>query len=108
LKELYQYKTNEIFGNQDIPHILHKHVNPFIATSNAARIKEKITKIDLAGSGFDIGKLHINTRYNIIFESPIRGIDISSAYRASYVTHTITNLSGSLFTSQTTMRLCSN
>ena len=92
----------------DTPQILHKDNSEYVLPSFIARLDEKITKIDLAGSGFDIGKLHINTRYNIIFESPIRGIDISSAYRASYVTHTITNLSGSLFTSQTTMRLCSN
>lgn len=92
----------------DTPQILHKDNSDYILPAFIARLDEKITKIDLSGSGFDIGSMHMNTRYNIIFESPIRGIDINSAYRASYVTHTISNLSGSLFTSQTTMRLCSN
>lgn len=92
----------------DTPQILHKNNSNFVLPSFIARLDEKITKIDISGSGFDIGQLHMNTRYNIIFESPIRGLDINSAYRASYVTHTVSNLSGTLFTSQTTMRLCSN
>lgn len=92
----------------DTPQLLHKNNSEYVLPSFIARLDEKITKIDLSGSGFDIGKLHMNTRYNIIFESPIRGLNINTAYRASYVTHVITNLSGTLFTSQTTMRLCSN
>ena len=108
LKELYQYKTNEIFGNQDIPHILHKHVNPFIATSNAARIKEKITKIDLSAGGFDIGDMHVNTRYNILFDSSIRGDGIQGLYRPSFVNHILSNAGNNLLMSQTTMQLCKN
>ena len=92
----------------DTQQLLHKDNSEYVLPSFIARLDEKITKIDLSGSGFDIGKLHMNTRYNIIFESPIRGLNINTAYRASYVTHVITNLSGTLFTSQTTMRLCSN
>lgn len=92
----------------DTPQILHKDNSEYVLPSVIARLDEKITKIDIAGSGFDIGKFHINTRFNIIFESPIRGIDINCPYRAMYVNHTVTNLSGELFTSQTTMRLCSN
>ena len=92
----------------DTPQLLHKSNSEYVLPAFIARLDEKITKIDISGSGFDIGKLHMNTRYNIIFESPIRGLNINYAYRASYMTHVITNLSGSLFTAQTTMRLCSN
>ena len=108
LKELYEYKTNEIFGEQSIPHILHKHLNPFIATSNAARIKEKITKIDLSAGGFDIGAMHVNTRYNILFDSTIRGDGIRGLYRPNFVNHVLSNNGNDLLTSQTTMQLCKN
>lgn len=108
LKELYQYKTNAIFGSDSIPNILHKHQNPFIASSNAARIKEKITKVDVAAGGFDIGAMHVNTRYNLTFDSTIRGDGIGGLYRASFVNHVLYNNGDGLLGSQTTMQLCKN
>lgn len=108
LKELYEYKTNEIFGQDQIPNILHKHINPFIAETNAARIKERITKIDISGVGFDVGSMHINTRYTILFDNAIRGDNIRGLYRPAFVNHVIANQTNELFVAQTTMRLCRN
>ena len=108
LTELYTYKTNEIFGQDNIPNILHKYVNPFIATTNAARIKEKITRVDVSAVGFDIGRMHVNTRYNLLFDTAIRGYNIRGLYRPSFVNHVITNQDNNLFVAQTTMQLCKN
>lgn len=92
----------------DVPDILHKALNPYVAETYNARISERLTKIDVSGVGFDIGKIKINSRYNLIFESPIRGMSINQFYRATTVSHVISNLSGELFVAQTVMNLCSN
>ena len=73
-----------------------------------ARIAERITRIDISGTGFDAFALDVNTRYNVIFDSPIRGLNVNQFYRASRVIHTITNTGSGLFGVQTTMTLCSN
>jgi hypothetical protein len=91
-----------------IPDMLHKSKNKFIANTIAARIYEKVTRVDVSGVGFDIGKLKINTRYNLIFDSPIRGIDMNQLYRSTYSVHIFTNLDSDLFIAQTTMHLCNN
>ena len=88
--------------------ILHKSMNTHLAEMFNARISERITRVDVSGVGFDIGKLKINSRYNLIFESPIRGMSINQFYRATTVSHVISNLSSALFVAQTTMNLCSN
>ena len=88
--------------------ILHKSMNTHLAEMFNARISERITRVDVSGVGFDIGKLKINSRYNLIFESPIRGMSINQFYRATTVSHVISNLSSDLFVAQTTMNLCSN
>ena len=88
--------------------ILHKTPNDYVASYIAARINEKITRVDVSGSGFDITKFNPSTRYNLIFESPIRGMNMVDAYRATYVCHTITPTSQDLFTTATTFSLCKN
>ena len=88
--------------------ILHKSMNTHLAEMFNARISERITRVDVSGVGFDIGKLKINSRYNLIFESPIRGMSINQFYRASSTSHVISNLSSDLFIAQTVMNLCSN
>lgn len=90
------------------PDILHKSINNHIAEAYNARISERITKMDVSGVGFDIGKMKINSRYNVIFESPIRGMSVNQMYRATTVSHTISNLDSDLFIAQTVMNLCSN
>ena len=90
------------------PDILHKTLNQYIAESYAARVTERITRVDVSGVGFDIGKLNIRTRYNLIFDSPIRGMKMNQYYRATRVVHVISNLDSDLFIAQTTMSLCSN
>ena len=90
------------------PDILHKSINNHIAETYNARISERITKVDVSGVGFDIGKMKINSRYNLIFESPIRGMSVNQMYRATTVSHVISNLDSDLFIAQTVMNLCSN
>lgn len=91
-----------------VPDILHKSMNNYVAEMYNARVSERITRIDISGVGFDIGKMKINSRYNLIFESPIRGMSINQFYRASSTSHVISNLSSDLFIAQTVMNLCSN
>ncbi len=90
------------------PNILHKTLNQCVNDMYIARIDEKITKVDVSGVGFDVWKLKINTRYNLIFESAMRGVKMNQCYRARYMCHTFTNLDSDLFIAQTTMNLCSN
>ena len=92
----------------DTPHLLHKHQNPYLPYMIAARIQEKITKVDVSGVGFDVGAMKINSRYNLLFESPIRGSDMNSLYRATYAIHTFSPMSTELLVAQTTMNLCTN
>lgn len=108
LQELYEYKPKEIYGDSNIPNILHKYQNPFIASSNAARIKEKTTRVDLSMVGADIATMHVNSRFSLIFESQVRGRNMSGSYRPSYINHVLSNQDNNLFVAQTTMQLCKN
>ena len=92
----------------DTTDILHKSKNNYVSDMYIARISERITRVDLSGVGFDIGQMNVMTRYNLIFDSPIRGIHMNQLYRPSMVNHVLTNLDSGLFVAQTTMSLCSN
>ena len=106
LKKIY---TNSVLtGKDQTPNILHKHVNPFVATMNAARVLEKTTQVDLSCTGMDIGTLHVDTRINLMFDTAIRGTNMSGMYRMSYANHVLQLLDGELFTSTSTFRLCKN
>ena len=108
LEELYRYKTNEIDGEMSLPNLLHKHQNPFITSSLAARVKEKITKIQITASGFDVATMKVNTRYNLLFDTDNRSRDIRGLYRPSFVNHVFMNQNDDLFLPVTTMQLCKN
>ena len=106
-------RLNKLYRNKDditinTPDKLHCTNNEFITDTYIARVNEKITRVDVSGVGFDVAKLKINTRYNLIFESPIRGMSMNEFYRATYVCNVFTNLDSGLFVAQTTMNLCSN
>jgi hypothetical protein len=90
------------------PDLLHKTRSKYTSKTYVARISERITRVDLSGVGFDIGKMNIMTRYNLIFDSPIRGMSMNQLYRTSVINHVISNLDSGLFIAQTTMTLCSN
>lgn len=107
LRNIEKY-ANEVSKKIRVPTIMHKSKNTYIPSTIAARIYERLTRIDVSGVGFDVGKLKINTRYNLIFDSTIRGLDINQRYRATYVNHVFTNLNSDLFIAQTTMNLCNN
>ena len=90
------------------PDILHKSKNKYIADLYNARITERITRVDVSGTGFNAFLMDVKARYNIIFDTPIRGMNVNQFYRAKQVIHTFTNTGGGLFTVQTTASLCSN
>jgi hypothetical protein len=106
--DLVYANDNTDVGNIGVPNVYHKYKNPFISAIYAARIQEKTTYIDVSGAGFDIGDMKSYSRYNLIFESPIRGIDMSALYRASYVNHVLASVGNNLFCATTTMSLCRN
>lgn len=107
LKVLYQ-QSSTTNGIEQIPKILHKHVNPFVASMNAARVKEKITQVDLSCNGTDVGNLFVDTRINLIFNTAIRGRNMSGMYRMCYANHILTQMNGELFVATSTFRLCKN
>jgi DNA-binding protein len=94
--------------NIETPNILHKSVNEYVASSYVARLNENITEVDVSGAGFDIARMKVDTRYNLVFATPIRGLNINKIYRASYVCHVLSNLDSNLFMAQTTMNLRTN
>lgn len=94
--------------NIEVPDILHKSVNEYVASSYVARLNENITEVDLSGTGFDISRMNVNSRYNLVFATPIRGLNINKVYRASYTCHVLSNLDSNLFIAQTTMNLRTN
>lgn len=105
LNKLYR---DDITNTISTPNHFHCTNNDFVTDMKIARINEKITRVDVSGVGFDVAKLKINTRYNLVFESPIRGMNMNEFYRATYVCNVFTNLDSGLFVAQTTMNLCSN
>lgn len=98
-------KIKNMGGTQDI---LHKSKNKFVNDTYIARVTEKITEVQVSCTGFDIGLMKINSRYNLIFESPIRSTHLNKKFRASRIVHTLSNISSDLFSAQTTMTLCNN
>lgn len=94
--------------NIEVPNIQHKSVSEYVASSYVARLNENITEVDVSGAGFDIGRMKVNSRYNLIFATPIRGLNVNKMYRASYVCHVLSNLDSDLFMAQTTMNLRTN
>lgn len=94
--------------NIEVPNLLHKTQNKYIGTSYVARLDERITKVDVSGTGFDIMRITPKTRFNLIFASPIRGIKIDKQYRATFVCHVLTSTDSGKFIAQTTMNLCTN
>lgn len=109
LTRLYDIDNNDTSKEKiRIPDIIHKSKNPYVTKTYAARLNETMTKIDVSGIGFDIGRMKINTRYNLIFETPIRGMSMNEYYRASFMCHVLSNVDGDLFVANTTMKLCSN
>jgi hypothetical protein len=109
LTELYD-STSEYAKLKDIdtPNILHKSKNDYVASSYVARLNENITEVDVSGVGFDISRMNVMSRYNLVFATPIRGLNINKIYRPSYVCHVISNLDSDLFIAQTTMNLRTN
>ena len=94
--------------NITTPDILHKTMNDYVASMYVARLNESITEVDLSATGFDISRMNVDTRYNLVFASPIRGLNINKIYRATYTCHVLTNLDSNLFVAQTTMNLRTN
>lgn len=103
-----EIKSLSLSENIETPNLLHKTQNKYIGTSYVARLDERITKVDVSGTGFDIMRITPKTRFNLIFASPIRGIKIDKQYRATFVCHVLTSTDSGKFIAQTTMNLCTN
>ena len=88
--------------------ILHKTDRTTLSIQEAARLNEKITEVDLSVAGLDVALFKPNSRINLVFESPVRGLKIADAYRIRYAAHVFSNASGKLFAPQSTMKLCTN
>jgi hypothetical protein len=91
-----------------IPDILHKSSSPYVVNTYIARLIENVTRVDVSGAGFDIAQFTVDNRFNLIFKSPIRGVDMNTRYRARYVNHVLGNIDSDLFSPTTTLSLCSN
>lgn len=105
--------TNDLLTKQANDNIsptlmLHKSTNPYVATMSAARVNETVTRVDISGAGWDILAIKPTTRFNLIFESPLRGVDMAAKYRPAFANHVLTTVGHGTFTSQTTMTLCKN
>lgn len=94
--------------NIEVPDILHKSENEYVASSYVARLNESITEVDVSGVGFDISEIQPISRFNLVFATPIRGLNINKRYRPSYACHVLSNLDSDLFIAQTTMNLRTN
>ena len=103
-----EIKSLSLSENIEVPNLLHKTQNKYIGTSYVARLDERITKVDISGTGFDIMRITPTTRFNLIFASPIRGIKIDKQYRATFVCHVLSSTDSGKFIAQTTMNLCTN
>ena len=103
-----EIKSLSLSENIETPNLLHKTQNKYIGTSYVARLDERITKVDVSGTGFDIMRITPKTRFNLIFASPIRGIKIDKQYRATFVCHVLSSTDSGKFIAQTTMNLCTN
>ena len=103
-----EIKSLSLSESIEIPNLLHKTQNKYIGTSYVARLDERITKVDISGTGFDIMRITPKTRFNLIFASPIRGIKIDKQYRATFVCHVLSSTDSGKFIAQTTMNLCTN
>lgn len=90
------------------PDILYKSKNRYMSSIYAARITERITRADISCVGFDIGRINVHSIFNILFDSPIRGMSINRAYRPMNVVHVLSNLDSNHFIAQTTMSICSS
>ena len=88
--------------------MLHKSTNPYVATMSAARVNETVTRVDVSGAGWDILSITPTSRFNLIFESPLRGVDMAAKYRPAFANHILTTVGHGWYTSQTTMTLCKN
>lgn len=108
---------NELFQTADIntvpnrieqKNVLHKTDRKTLSIQEAARLNEHITRVDLSGAGFPLDAFTPVSRFNLVFESPVRGLNLATEYRPKYVCHVLQNASGDLFVTQTTMELCTN
>ena len=108
LSEIQNRASQLLQSMGSVPNLLHKSDSDFLLSTFLARINERITSVDVSGVGFDISKFNLRDRYNLIFKSPIRGIDMSNRYRPRFVNHTLTNMSSDLFVASTTLNLCAN
>lgn len=109
LTNLFENVTNSIDSyNLEVPNLLHKTKNKFTASSYVARLDEHITKVDVSGAGFDITLFKPTSRFNLIFSSTLRGMNMNKSFRPTFVNHVLSGTEAGLFVASTTMNLATN
>lgn len=108
LTNLFEDIDKSTTYNLEVPNLLHKTKNKFVASSYVARLDEHITKVDVSGSGFDITLFKPTSRFNLLFASTLRGVKMNKLYRPTFVNHVLSNTDSGLLVPQTTMHLCTN
>ena len=114
--EISTHKLTKLYDSTEDPYkneslgsaYVHKLKNKYIADTIAARINEHITNVDISLTGVDISKLTVDSRINIVFETPIRGMNINNRYRQINNVHVLNQLDSNLFYAQTNLRISSN
>ena len=95
-----QHSISDITPKQ----ILHKYESK-IVQKVSERIRDKITQIDLSAVGLDISRYNPMTQIAFVFDTPLRGKSMIQTCRIRNMVHVFTNVSGELFSPQTTMQL---
>lgn len=114
--ELSSRKLTKLFESLEEPYVdktigtpyIHKSKNKYIADTVSARVYEHITTVHLSLTGIDISQLTIDSRINVIFETPIRGVKMNERYRQVNGVHVLSQLDSNLFYAQTTLTISSN
>jgi hypothetical protein len=112
LNEFIEEDLNKEFGYKPGDYItkvvVHDTENKFLASNNKARIDERSNVVSVSGTGFDINKFKIISRFNLVMDDALRGRNNNRLYRPVFVNHVMTNLDSNLFMLETTMQLTSN
>lgn len=99
-------RSRETYISPD--YILHKYLSEYVTETVIARLNEQVTRIDVSGVGFNVEYFNPMSRFNLIFESPIRGINMADIYRPIFINNVFNSIGNDLFIASTTMRLCKN
>lgn len=105
---------SETFDNSDasnieVPSIIHKTKNKFLASMYKTRVEEVNTQIDVSINALTYHQYLLPSaisRFMFSFDNAIRGIDINRYYRPQKINTVFTNIGSGKFSIQVTVQLC--